>query len=179
MFPIVHGERDGRHDFTRVLRQYSIGVAWRRSVGVHRQARRGTPGFPRRNAVTNMIALERRRNTYVRTSAPRRHVDRRQLSSRRSTVAVRLRVVRSDDVGRQLPGTRRWALPSASERVVSSGRLSPGRDGFAPHDSRGGTRSGGVADAARRGRSRGPDTHAEWIRPVSPQTDFAKDVRDW
>jgi hypothetical protein len=61
-----------------LLRQYSIGVAWRRSVAVHRQARRGTRGFPRRNAVTNMIALERRRNTYARTSAPRRHVDRRQ-----------------------------------------------------------------------------------------------------
>jgi hypothetical protein len=61
-----------------VLRQYSIGVAWRRSGVVHRQARRGTPGFPRRNAVTNMIALERRRNTYARPSAPRRHVDRRQ-----------------------------------------------------------------------------------------------------
>jgi hypothetical protein len=58
--------------------------------------------------------------TRPRTPAPRRHVDRRQHRVD-STEPVRLRVVRSDDVIRQLLGTRRRALPSASERVVSFG----------------------------------------------------------
>ncbi len=57
-------------------------------------------------------------------------------SSRPPTVPVRLPVVRSDDAIRQLPGTRPRALPSTSERVVSSARPSLRRDVFAPHDSR-------------------------------------------
>ena len=126
--------------------------------GVLRQNRRGTLPMPRERMPRRTTFLKRRGSPC--TASPRRHVDKTSTSSRRSTEPVRLRGVRSDEVIRQLPGTRPLALPSASERVVSSARPSPKRDVFATHDSRGDRQSGDVANAVRRGRSRGPDTPA-------------------
>ena len=56
----------------------------------------------------------------------------RSTSSRWSTVPVRRRVVRSDDVNRPLRRTQLPSLPSAPARVVVPAHPSPRRDAFAP-----------------------------------------------
>jgi hypothetical protein len=124
----------------------------------------------RANAVRNAIALKRHGTPTHGGSA---HTQRRtSTSARQSTAPVRLRGVRTDDVIRQLPGTRRRALPLASEHVVLSARPSLRRDVFASDGSRRNTRSGDVGDAARRGRLHGPGIRAGLIRSVSPRTDL-------
>jgi hypothetical protein len=102
----------------------------------------------------------------------------RAVPAQRSQKAVTRRVARTDGATHRLPRTPPRALPSAHEYVGAWASPSRATDVFAPGGNRPYIWPARAVGAAPRGRSRGPNTRAGWIRSSAPRTDSAMGWKD-